>query len=89
MFATRSHPGKEPDGVLLLREVRQRLQVEGLTDTLILGVGGIDASNCGSVAESGADGVAVIRCLCETSDAEGEARRMVGSLRRHIPAIFQ
>lgn len=84
MFTTQSHPGKEPEGVGLLRAVRQQLQDEGLGHVSVIGVGGINADNCGTVASAGADGVAVIRCLCEASDPEGEARHIMQELKRSM-----
>lgn len=82
MFATQSHPGKVPEGVGMLNNVRRQLQAEGFVDVLVIGVGGIEASNCGKVVEAGGDGVAAIRCLCLSSDAEGEARHIMGELKR-------
>lgn len=84
MFTTQSHPGKEPEGVGLLRAVRQQLQDEGLGHVSVIGVGGINADNCGAVASAGADGVAAIRCLCEASDPEREARQIVQELQRSM-----
>ncbi|CAM9535947.1 unnamed protein product, partial [Hapterophycus canaliculatus] len=81
MFATQSHPGKVPEGVGMLNDVKRRLQAEGFGDVLVIGVGGIDASNCGKVVEAGGDGVAAIRCLCSSSDAEVEARHIMRGLR--------
>ncbi|CAM9549288.1 unnamed protein product [Ectocarpus fasciculatus] len=81
MFATQSHPGKTPEGVGMLNDVRRQLQAEGLDVVLVLGVGGIDASNCGDVVAAGGDGVAAIRCLCSSGDAEGQARRIVQDMR--------
>lgn len=81
MFATPSHPGKEPEGVALLTDVRRALEAKGFRGVLVIGVGGIDASNCGVVAAVGGDGVAAIRCLCEGSDAEEEARRMISAFK--------
>lgn len=86
MFATQSHPGKEPEGLGMLNGVRRQLQAEGLDSVLVIGVGGIDASNCGEVVAAGGDGVAAIRCLCASSDAEGEARRMVQSMSGNLAA---
>lgn len=84
MFETQSHPGKEPEGVGLLQDVRQRLEAEGLGRVLVIGVGGIDASNCGQVAAAGADGVAAIRCLCEGGEPEREASRMLVELKTAV-----
>lgn len=81
MFATQSHPGKEPEGVGLLTDVKRHLAEEGFGNVLVIGVGGINASNCGKVATAGGDGVAAIRCLCDAASAEGEARKMMDSLR--------
>lgn len=88
MFATQSHPGKTPEGVGMLNDVRRQLQVEGLDVVLVLGVGGIDASNCGDVVAAGGDGVAAIRCLCSSSDAEGQARRIVQDMRNSAGSRF-
>lgn len=86
MFATQSHPGKEPEGLGLLDDVKRQLQAEKLESVWVVGVGGIDASNCGKVVAAGGDGVAAIRCLCASSDAEGEARRMVQRMRGNLAA---
>lgn len=86
MFTTLSHPGKEPEGLDLLNDVRRRLQVEDLGSVWVIGVGGIDASNCGEVVAAGGDGVAAIRCLCASDDAEGEAQRMILSMRGSLAA---
>ncbi|CAM9418391.1 unnamed protein product [Ectocarpus sp. 8 AP-2014] len=88
MFATQSHPGKTPEGVGMLNDVRRQLQVEGLDVVLVLGVGGIDASNCGDVVAAGGDGVAAIRCLCSSSDAEGQARRIMQDMRNSAGSRF-
>lgn len=80
MFATQSHPGKEPEGVSLLAEVRQCLNAEGLGAVLVIGVGGVDGRNCGKVMAAGGDGVAAIRCLCDSDGAEREARHMLKAM---------
>lgn len=86
MFATPSHPGKEPEGVEMLKDVRRQLQAEGFGRVLVIGVGGIDASNCGTVVTAGGDGVVAIRCLCFSSDPEREARRIVQDMRGGLVA---
>lgn len=77
MFTTTSHPGKVPEGVGLLSNVRHRLDAEEIGGVLLIGVGGIDRSNCGMIAAAGGDGVAAIRCLCNGADPEGEAYGIV------------
>lgn len=86
MFATQSHPGKKPEGVEMLHDVRRQLQAEGLGHALVIGVGGIDASNCCKVVVAGGDGVAAIRCLCFSNDAEGEARKILRDMRGTLAA---
>lgn len=80
MFSTTSHPGKVPEGVGLLSNVRHRLDAEGLGGVRLIGVGGIDRSNCGMIAAAGGDGVAAIRCLCNGVDPEDEASAIVKAL---------
>ncbi|CAN0258537.1 unnamed protein product, partial [Discosporangium mesarthrocarpum] len=80
MFSTQSHPGKVPEGVALVREVRQCLDEGGFEDVAIIGVGGINKGNCGTVVGEGADGVAVIQSLCDSSDPEGEARSLIEAM---------
>ena len=84
MFPTQSHPGKEPEGVGMLSDVQRQLAAEGFGDGLVIGVGGIDASNCGKVTAAGGDGVAAISCLCLGDDTEGEARRITAALRESL-----
>lgn len=68
MFATRSHPGKEPEGLPLLRAVRQAV---GLP---LLAIGGITASNVRQVMEAGADGIAVTSAILAAPDSAQAAR---------------
>ena len=73
MYPSLSHPEKtEVEGLQLMEEVRQSCaqaapQRPGTAVChtrlpLLIGVGGIDATNAGPVIAAGADGVAVIRC---------------------------
>lgn len=66
MFETQSHPGKLPEGVALVTEIRNSLN----DDYTIIGVGGIDATNAQEVLQSGADGVAVISGISHSPDPE-------------------
>jgi thiamine-phosphate pyrophosphorylase len=70
MFATRSHPGKEPEGLQLMREIRAKTKLP------LVGIGGITAENAASVMAAGADGVAVITEILAAADPAAAARRL-------------
>jgi thiamine-phosphate pyrophosphorylase len=70
MFATRSHPGKQPEGLALMRDVRAQTKLP------LIGIGGITAGNAASVMEAGADGVAVITEILAAPDPAAAARRL-------------
>lgn len=57
IFATASHPGREPAGLALLREVR------AATSLPLLAIGGLTAVRVLSVRAAGADGIAVIGAI--------------------------
>jgi thiamine-phosphate pyrophosphorylase len=72
MFATRTHLGKVPEGLALMRSVRAAVELP------LIGIGGITAQNARSVMASGADGVAVISEILgavDPADAAGRLRR--------------
>ena len=85
MFATRSHPGEEPAGPGLLR------QVAGRCDLPLIGIGGITPENVDSVIEAGASGVAVIRSFLAADDPGHAAAEMLSVLeaswQRHGPLL--
>ncbi len=85
MFATRSHPGEEPAGPGLLR------QVAGRCDLPLIGIGGITPENVDSVIEAGASGVAVIRSILAADDPGHAAAEMLSVLeaswQRHGPLL--
>jgi thiamine-phosphate pyrophosphorylase len=70
MFASRSHPGKEPEGLGLMREIRARTRLP------LIGIGGITTANAASVMAAGADGVAVITEILAAKDPADAARRL-------------
>jgi thiamine-phosphate pyrophosphorylase len=70
MFATRTHPGKVPEGLDLMRSIRADVQLP------LIGIGGITAQNAPSVMASGADGVAVISEILGAADPADAARRL-------------
>lgn len=62
VFATSSHPEVQPQGMGILRQVRERV---GLP---IVAIGGISAANAGECMAAGADGVAAISWLLGSAD---------------------
>ena len=68
MFASRSHPGEEPAGPGLLRQIALECPLPAI------GIGGITAQNCGAVVAAGAMGVAVITGIL-AAPKPGEAAR--------------
>jgi len=68
VFATGSHLAGAPQGVDLLRRIGQRVNLP------LLGIGGINAENAGSVIEAGASGAAVVTAISESPDPEAAAR---------------
>jgi thiamine-phosphate pyrophosphorylase len=70
MFATRTHPGKVPEGLALMQSIRAAVQLP------LIGIGGITEQNAPSVMASGADGVAVISEILGAADPADAARRL-------------
>jgi thiamine-phosphate pyrophosphorylase len=76
MFATKSHPGKIPEGAALLRAIRVAIG----PDIALVGVGGITAENLSELVvgnpngENGADGIALISAIANAAEP-GEAAR--------------
>lgn len=70
MFASRSHPGEEPSGPQLVRQVVNRCTLPAI------GIGGIIPGNCNEVIEAGAMGVAVITGILAAPDP-GEAAQQL------------
>ena len=75
VFSTPSKEGLvEVQGLAGVRRARIGLGIP------LLGLGGIDAANAGSVVAAGADGVALIRAIGAAADAEEAAREMAAAL---------
>lgn len=70
IFATASHPGNEPAGVGLIRQIASQVSLP------LIGIGGIKAANAAQVMEAGATGVAVIRAVLAAPDPEEAARAL-------------
>lgn len=75
MYASRSHPGEPPAGPELIR------QIAAVTDTPILGIGGITPDNVGAAMQAGASGVAVITDILAATDPEQAAARLKAAMR--------
>ncbi len=74
MFQTSSHPGEEPAGPQLMRNVAERC---GLP---LIGIGGITPGNVDAVIGAGASGVAVIRSILSADDPRSAAEKMRSAL---------
>ena len=75
MFATASHPGAEPAGPALLREIAGRCELP------LIGIGGITPGNVAEVMEAGASGVAVIRSVLAAADPRAAANELAAAMR--------
>jgi thiamine-phosphate diphosphorylase len=74
MFATSSHPGEEPAGPSLMRDLANRCSLP------LIGIGGITPERVDAVIEAGGSGVAVIRSILAADDPGSAAREMRSAL---------
>ena len=74
MFATDSHPGAEPAGPGLMRNVADRCELP------LIGIGGIDHDNLERVVLAGASGIAVIRSILAADDPAEAASWLLAAL---------
>ena len=74
MFATRSHRGRPPAGLGLLRSVAARVNIP------IVAVGGITGGNVGQVMQAGAGGAAVISAILDSPSPGAAARRLAEAM---------
>lgn len=73
VFATDTKPdAATPWGLEGLRGVRL------VTRHILVGIGGIDASNAAAVLLAGADGLAVVSAVCGAADPRAAARNLRG-----------
>ncbi len=70
MFATSSHPGEEPAGPTLMKDVASRCKLP------LIGIGGITPANVDVVIAAGASGVAVIRSILTADDPRSASAEM-------------
>ena len=78
MFQTSSHPGEEPAGPQLMRNVAD--SVGGVGGLPLIGIGGITPGNVDAVIGAGASGVAVIRSILSADDPRSAAEKMRSAL---------
>ena len=83
IFASASHPGREPAGTGLLREIRAALEGED-TRPRLYAIGGVDRDNVEAAIRAGADGVAAIGALWDSADPVAEVRALLDALRREV-----
>ena len=81
IFTSASHPGRQPAGPGLLREIRAALE-GGAARTTLYAIGGVDRNRVESAIRAGADGVAAIGALWDSDDPGAAARALLEALRR-------
>lgn len=70
MYASRSHPGEEPAGPGLMREIAGKIRLP------LIGIGGVTPENVDELVQAGASGVAVITNILAADDPKAAAQRM-------------
>ncbi|MCS6919145.1 MAG: thiamine phosphate synthase [Fimbriimonadales bacterium] len=75
MYPTRSHPHKTPEGLSLLRAVRQAASIP------LVAVGGITPERVAECLQAGAQGVAVISGIADADDPQAAANQYWAALR--------
>lgn len=74
VFKTKTKPLSEPIGVETIAAAKRAAKHP------LFAIGGIDASNAGSVLRAGADGIAIVSAILESPDIEEATRRMMQQL---------
>ena len=74
MYASSSHPGAEPAGPALVRQITQRCSLP------VIGIGGITSGNLRGVMDAGACGVAVISSILASPDPRTASRELKQAL---------
>ncbi|MBO19486.1 MAG: thiamine phosphate synthase [Chloroflexi bacterium] len=74
MYASSSHPGEEPAGPGLMRDI------SGTCRLPLIGIGGVTPENAGELVEAGASGVAVITNILAAPDPKAAAAKLKQSL---------
>lgn len=75
IFETRSHPGTPPAGLRVVSEVTAAVRLP------VVAIGGINATNVGSVIGAGASGVAVITAIQSAQDVEAATGTLLAAMR--------
>jgi len=70
MYASQSHPGEEPAGPQLMREISKTTRLP------LIGIGGVTPENVDELIQAGASGVAVITNILAADDPKAAAQRM-------------
>lgn len=74
MYPTLSHPDKTPEGITLLRAVRQAVAIP------LIAVGGVTPERVAECLQAGAQGVAVISGIADANDPQTAATRYRAAL---------
>lgn len=76
MFASRSHPGEEPAGPGLMRQISAKCRLP------LIGIGGITPKNAAEVIKARASGVAVISNILAAPDPKIAAEKLKESIQK-------
>jgi len=79
MYTTRSHPGINPVGPSLIRDIARQL-TEASNPLPVIGIGGITEDNLGEVIRAGASGVAVITSILASPNPREAARGLKNAM---------
>jgi thiamine-phosphate pyrophosphorylase len=84
IFETRSHPEREPVGLVLIREIAP------IARCPVIAIGGITTENARDVMQAGAHGIAVISAILGSDDPKAAAQGLAmafefAPVRKHFP----
>lgn len=81
MYKSLTHPGKSPEGPVLLEKIKA-LDIFPGTKTKLIGVGGVNLENASSLIEHGAHGIAVIRAISDADDPRATTNEFMRVLKQ-------
>jgi thiamine-phosphate pyrophosphorylase len=92
IFASGSHPDREPAGTALLRGIRAALDAIPVSSTgrrapRVYAIGGVEPDRVEDVVRAGADGIAAIGALWDAEDPAVATRALLDAFRRAVGCV--